>query len=257
MLDYPVVTPENIAFDFTVAGPASRLVAWLLDMLFLTSITALLGIVVGMAASWWGDYALAIYGVLSLVLFLGYWIFFELRWQGRTPGKRLLGLRVVGECGLPLATTQVLLRNLLRPVDFMPGAAGLAALFCAGQLHHRRIGDLVAGTLVIRERRPLRPQAILSAEVRAQLQAVSSEVALPTRLSTRLSADEIAFVLDLCRRRDSLLNAVRKQLFGAVSRHLSERLGILQQDGLSGETLVLLLCAQLLKEGDTRFNSST
>ena len=127
MLDYPVVTPENIAFRFTVAGPASRLVAWMVDMLVLMAVTAFLGAVVALGSHWIGNYAFAAYGVLSFLLFVGYWIFFELRWQGRSPGKRLLGLRVVGERGLPLDFSQVLLRNLLRPVDVLPGAAGLAA----------------------------------------------------------------------------------------------------------------------------------
>ncbi len=247
MLDYPVVTPENIAFRFTVAGPASRLVAWLVDMVVVTFITAVLGVVAVLVSPWLGGYVLAVYGVVSFALFLGYWIFFELRWQGRSPGKRLLGLRVVGERGLPLDFTQVVLRNILRPADFLPGAAGLAALYCSLQPHHRRLGDLVAGTLVIRERRLRRPDAILSREVRRQLLAVGGQVSLPGQLDRTLSQAEAEFIKDLCRRRDSLLNGVRMQLFSAVAVKLGLRVEIRGPASLSDEKLVLMVCAQLLE----------
>ena len=252
MLDYPVVTPENIAFRYTVAGPAARLGAWMADMLVLLAVTALLGALVAMSSYWVGNYAFAAYGVVSFLLFLGYWIFFELRWQGRSPGKRLLGLRVVGERGLPLDVSQVLLRNLLRPVDVLPGAAGLAAVFCSLQSHHRRLGDLVAGTLVIRERRPRRPGAILSKEFKAQLQAARAESAVPSRLASRLSRAEVEFVLDLCRRRDSLINSVRLQLFAAVATELRRRFAVARSESLSDEMLVLLVCAQLLESEEKR-----
>jgi len=247
MLDYPVVTPENIAFRFTVAGPASRMVAWLVDMVVVTAITALLGVVAMLVTPWLGGYVLAVYGVVSFALFLGYWIFFELRWQGRSPGKRLLGLRVVGERGLPLDSTQVVLRNVLRPADFLPGAAGLAALHCSFQRHHRRLGDLVAGTLVIRERRPPRPDAILTSEVRRQLKSVAGQVALPLDWERALPLGEVEFILDLCRRRDSLLNGVRMKLFSGVAASLIRRFEIRRPAGLSDEKLVLLACARILE----------
>lgn len=219
----------------------------MVDMLVLMAVTALLGALVAVGSYWVGNYAFAVYGVLSFLLFLGYWIFFELRWQGRSPGKRLLGLRVVGERGLPLDFSQVLLRNLLRPVDTLPGAAGLAALCCALQCHHRRLGDLVAGTLVIRERRPRRPGAILSKEVRAQVQAASTLSLFPSQLMSRLSPAEVEFILDLCSRRDSLLNSVRLQLFSAVATELRDRFAVGRSDSLSAETLVLLICSQLIE----------
>lgn len=85
--------------------------------------------------------------------FLSYWLFnlyFELAWQGQSPGKRLMGLRVVGEDLSPITFTQVFLRTLLRPLDtwgfFMVGA--LSAFFTPLQ---QRLGDLAAGTLVIEE----------------------------------------------------------------------------------------------------------
>ncbi len=223
------------------------MIAWLIDMVLVISVTAVLGVVAMLGSSWLGGYVLAVYGVASFAIFLGYWIFFELRWQGRSPGKRLLGLRVVGERGLPLDFTQVVLRNILRPADFLPGAAGLAALYCSLQRHHRRLGDLVAGTLVIRERRPRRPDAILSREVRRQLQVVGAQVSLPGQLTRALSVAEVEFIKDLCRRRDSLLNGVRMQLFSAVAARLGDRLEIRRPASLSDENLVLMVCAQLLE----------
>ena len=241
------MTPENVRFHYTLAGPGSRLAAWLVDLSVVLLLVSLLGTVMGFAALWFGSYALAVYGVASFVLFMGYWIVLEMRWQGRTLGKRLLGLRVVGELGLPLDFSQVLLRNLLRTVDLVPGAAGVAVLFCALQRHHRRLGDLVAGTLVVRERRPPRPAAILRGEGADELSACREALALPADLRRRVSREEREFLLDLCRRRDGLLDSVRLPLFEEVASSYRELLGLRQPAGISDEKLVLAICAELLR----------
>lgn len=235
-------------FHYTLAGPGSRLVAWLVDMSVVMLLVSILGTVMGFASLWFGNYALAVYGVASFVLFIGYWIVLEMRWQGRTLGKRLLGLRVVGELGLPLDFSQVLLRNLLRTVDLLPGAGGVAVLFCALQRHHRRLGDLVAATLVVRERRPPRPAAILRGEGAAELSACRDALALPSDLGRRLSREEREFLLDLCRRRDDLFDSVRLPLFAEVASSYRQLLGLRQPPGISDERLVLAICDELLRE---------
>ena len=91
----------------------------------------------------------------ALVLFIfgawGYFPYFETMWEGQTPGKRALGLRVVTRDGAPPGALVCLVRNLLRPLDFLPGFYGLGTYTILLSRHAQRLGDLAAGTVVIRE----------------------------------------------------------------------------------------------------------
>ena len=244
MLDYPVTTPENVDFHFTLAGPGTRLLAWLLDACLVLGILTFAGALAAMASLALGGYAQAILGVFTFCVVTGYWIGFEYRWQGRTPGKRLLRLRVVGEGGRRLDLAQVVLRNVLRTADLLPGFGGVGALFMVFHPQHRRLGDLVAGTLVIRERRvpaPERLRSVLgdgSPRVRQRL--------LPVDARRRLPPAERELLLDLCLRRDELDDQTRMRLFAIIAADLRGRLGLAESaGGLSDEKLVLIATAEL------------
>jgi uncharacterized RDD family membrane protein YckC len=244
MLDYPVLTPENVRFHHTLAGPMTRLLAWLLDLLVVIGILGVVGMIFGVAAAVFGEYATAVYGIVAFVLSTGYWIVLEHRMEGRTLGKRALGLRVVGEKGLRLTLGQVVLRNLLRLVDLLPGPGAVGALFCLLHPEHRRVGDLVAGTLVVRERRVPPPEAIRGAVKLAQR---GREVKLPRDLRRRVPPAERELLLDLCMRRDALDDGVRLQLFEQAAARYRDRLTLDQERELSDENLVLALTAKLFE----------
>lgn len=245
MLDYPVLTPENVRFHHTLAGPGTRLLAWLLDLLVVMGLLGVVGIVFAIAAEIFGDYATAVYGIVAFVLSTGYWIALEHRWEGRTLGKRALGLRVVGERGLRLTLGQVILRNLLRLVDLLPGPAAVGGLFCILHPEHRRVGDLVAGTLVVRERRVPAPERIRGA---TKLAARGPKLSLPRDLRRRVPPAERELLLDLCMRRDALDDGVRLQLFAQVAARYRDRLQLDQDVVLSDENLVLALTARLFED---------
>ncbi len=245
MLDYPVLTPENVRFHHTLAGPGTRLMAWLLDLLVVMGLLGVVGMVFAIAAAIVGEYATAVYGIVAFVLSTGYWIVLEHRWDGRTLGKRALGLRVVGERGLRLTLGQVVLRNLLRLVDLLPGPAAVGALFCILHPEHRRLGDLVAGTLVVRERKVGAPERIRGATELAQRGA---RVTLPRDLRRRVPPAERELLLDLCMRRDALDDAVRMDLFGRVAADYRDRLSLDQGSELSDENLILALTARLFED---------
>jgi uncharacterized RDD family membrane protein YckC len=149
------VTPEGVALHLPVAGPVPRALAWMIDfalrlaVLFLASITFGLMGAAGMGA----------YLVLMFAVFWLYPVVFEALWDGRTPGKRALGLQVVSADGAPIGWRASFARNLLRTVDMLPFgyAAGLVACLCDPAA--RRLGDMVAGTLVV-HRLPQDPLAI-------------------------------------------------------------------------------------------------
>lgn len=173
-----IVTPEGVPLVFTIAPAGDRVGAVLLDYLAASAVVLVLGLlfgIFGIAAG--GTWMMALFLLLAFVVRNGYFVFFELRWGGRTPGKRSLGLRVIDGRGRQLDADAVVVRNLTREVElFVPLAAladpslvvtdgpgwvrGLAVLWLGVFLvfpmlnrERRRIGDLLAGTLVVREPR--------------------------------------------------------------------------------------------------------
>jgi uncharacterized RDD family membrane protein YckC len=165
-----VDTPENVAFDMELAGIGSRFMAALVDSLIIVIPQVALSFAASLLVSelipyeadfFDPDYVNALSWVmgatllLSFVLFWGYYLFFEWRWNGQTPGKRLVGLRVMRTDGRPVTFTEVLIRNLVRLIDFMPIFYGLGVIVMFGQRHWRRLGDLAAGTLVVFDQKPV------------------------------------------------------------------------------------------------------
>lgn len=139
-------TPEGIALSLRPAGPAARCLAYLVD--FAVRMAGFLAIV--MAAGIAGR-GLAP-GLLLIAFFLLEWFYpvaFELAGDGATPGKRMMGLRVVMDSGLPVTPAASLLRNLLRAADFLPALHAAAAVSLLVRADCKRLGDIAAGTLVV------------------------------------------------------------------------------------------------------------
>ncbi len=153
-----VETPEHIAFCFEIAGIGSRGLALMIDALIVFALLAFLGgafvmllrhsLEAGSRAWAIAALVIAVYAVIW-----GYFAWFETRWHGQTPGKRLLGLRVVQDSGVGIGFLEAALRNVLRVVDFLPAffSIGLVLMFLSRRA--KRLGDLAAGTMVVKERR--------------------------------------------------------------------------------------------------------
>jgi uncharacterized RDD family membrane protein YckC len=159
--DYEVLTvetPENIELRLPLAGFGPRFLALVVDSLLQgvgVILVVALAVALAIAISPNGEggallMLIIMLGGIVLVL-LGYFVIFEVIWNGQTPGKRLTGIRVVKRGGLPLTFTDSLLRNLVRLADYLPsyGLIGLVSFFATR--NQQRLGDLVADTVVIRE----------------------------------------------------------------------------------------------------------
>lgn len=174
-----IETPENVRLEHEVAGLGSRAAAAVIDQALIGVLILALAIlrgVTGVGGTWTGALAvLAMFGI-----WYGYFTFFEALRDGQTPGKRLMGIRVVMETGHPIGSGAAVIRNLLRTADFLPPPYLLGAILVALHPRARRLGDLVAGTVVVRDQ----PQA----GVRPQA-AASSAAAATTALSAPLLAD--------------------------------------------------------------------
>ncbi len=162
---YILETPENIEVEFELAGLGSRFCAMLIDSLLiglLVIVLLVLLLVTGIAefradgtlggrhwGSWVAATVLMIVG--AVVLLSGYFIFFELAMRGQTPGKRAMKIRVLRDDGTPATAGEILLRNVLRMVDFLPAgyAVGAIVMFCSPLA--KRLGDIAAGTIVVKE----------------------------------------------------------------------------------------------------------
>jgi len=110
----------------------------------------------------------AVYVLVTFAIFWGYYIVFEMAWNGQTPGKRWIGLRVIKVNGYPISLVDSTIRNLVRVVDFLPAYYGLGVIAMFANAQARRLGDFAAGTVVVKERKEvtlesLRPPAAVSA----------------------------------------------------------------------------------------------
>lgn len=160
-----IITPENIAFSYRLAGPFRRLPAYLIDMAVIIVSMGILGLVFfftfGIAGL--GGFGLGIYFILLFIVQWFYFGLFETFWNGQTIGKWLTGIRVVTEHGQPINASQAILRNILRPADAFPVLSfphpllryivtyQVAFFVAALTRRFQRVGDYVCGTMVIAE----------------------------------------------------------------------------------------------------------
>jgi uncharacterized RDD family membrane protein YckC len=150
-----IETPEHVRFRYVLAGPARRAAAYGLDgflriivLLVLVFIASLGGVDVDSSASELAGGAL---WLVAFVLEWGYFVLFETLWEGQSPGKRWMRLRVVSASGRPLGFVDSVLRNVLRAADFLPGLYVLGGAVMSVDARFRRLGDFVGGTLVVAE----------------------------------------------------------------------------------------------------------
>ena len=207
--------PEGVTFSLPLAGPATRFLAWLLDLaLTLALILALsaalrplLALVPGLGT-----------GVSVLLLFavpIFYGILFEGFWRGQTPGKRVLRLRVMDAGGLRLDFRQVVIRNLLRAVDILPQFYLVGGAACVFSRRAQRLGDLAADTVVVRSERLLAPD--LTQIAPGKYNTLRDHPVLAARLRQRVSPAEAGIALQALLRRNTLEPKARTDLFAQLA----------------------------------------
>ena len=148
-----IVTPENIAFSYQLASLSRRAMAYIIDMMVLGLILLLIYILMMFLVAFFHFPEGFAIGVLLVSFFILYWFlgaFFETVWNGQTPGKRLIGIRVLSVEGQPINSFQAVIRNIMRFADLQPGACGgIAFIVMLCNKRFQRFGDLVCGTMVI------------------------------------------------------------------------------------------------------------
>jgi uncharacterized RDD family membrane protein YckC len=249
-----IETPELIAIEMPLAGIGSRFIAVLIDMLIWGA-----GLLVILMLVWIVQPALQAFSRLSyqwvvalitLSLFLlnwGYFTLFEAFWNGRTPGKRIARIRVIQISGRPIGLFESMARNLIRYIDQIPSfyAVGMITMFATRQ--HQRLGDLAAGTVVVRDRDYEAPQwretgaRTFTAQVFAPRPPVPEPhtlVSLPGFAVAKLSTSFLEVLEAFFARRLDMALATRQALANRIAASIQAQSGLEPPPGTSVETFL-------------------
>jgi uncharacterized RDD family membrane protein YckC len=224
-----IETPERVPLHFALASIGNRFLACAIDhtiQLLTLLLIFLAGLILANLTSWENRLESApkwVYAVMILLVFLiftGYFAFFEWLWSGQTPGKRWMKLRVIREDGRPITFWEASVRNLIRTIDMMPVpfySVGLISVFVTSR--DQRVGDMVAGTVVVREREaeaPLFSQVFASPVSDPALRRSFKPVNFTASLHS-LTEGEIQVVETFLRRRWDLADVPRQWMAWRVS----------------------------------------
>lgn len=179
-------TPEGIAISLSPVGPIVRALAWMIDSLIFVGALMLIGTIVSIM----GEFGMGLYLIALFFLYWFYPVFFEVLSSGATPGKKAMNIRVLHIDGTPVGWAASINRNLLRTVDFLPFMYAFGFISMLLNNRFQRIGDVVAGTMVV-----YNPGQIVLPEITA---ADPSPPAYP------LAADEQRAILNFAERLDRL-----------------------------------------------------
>lgn len=211
-------TPEGIEFSLQPAGPVPRCLAWLVDIFCIGVISMIIGKLVGLVAVFSMGLGMALKIISFFAIQVGYGMFFEWFFKGQTLGKRLMRLRVVDVHGLRLRPDQVVLRNLLRIADMLPGPYMVGGLVSWFNRRGQRLGDLAANTMVIRQPKVLEPN--LDQLLAGKFNSLKEYPHLAARLRQRVSPKEASIALQALLRREEMDPEARIALFDELAAHL-------------------------------------
>jgi len=223
-----VRTPESIAFSYELAGLGSRFLAVAVDLVIQLVVLLLFIVGMSMLGSWsavqhHGSVMAARFfmnvaiGVVVFILFMilfGYFIAFEALWNGQTPGKKLLGIRVVRDGGYPIDFMASLVRNLVRVGEWFFTAYAISAISALLSNENKRVGDFAAGTIVVRDARMPAPETFLRENEEEPVYAATAY----------LSGEERAIVRRFLERRDTLTPQSRQILAAQLAERVRGRL---------------------------------
>jgi len=228
-----VDTPEHVRLDYVLADVGSRAAALAIDLGVLVAGILLLGLAYHYIDRLGGFVGSVSGTVLIFALFFAQWGYFllcEWFWDGRTPGKRAIGLRVVHVGGEPLSFQGSVLRNLLRIVDLQPGGSGVAGAVCIlANKRAQRLGDLVAGTMVVRDA--------------GGGELLGTDALPPGRVGRpRLSAGQFELLAGYMARREGLEPPVRRRVAESVLKALDSAVELqpMNANAAPGEALARL-----------------
>jgi len=235
-----IETPEQTSIEFPLAGIGSRFLGVLIDTLIQFAVLIVLGLIfVGLGFSFsvtgFGQSSTAAVWISAMLIFVyfllmyGYFMLFESIWNGQTPGKRLTHIRVIKDSGQPITAIDAVARNLLRLVDQLPFAYGIGVLCAWISPQSKRLGDYVAGTVVVHEK----PFETVAPQWDAPAQSATHQYG-----ANRLTPDEFALVETFLSRRSALEAGVRYDTAAGIVRRIESKLTLPPEGKPSAEKLL-------------------
>ena len=219
-----IETPEQIKIHYSIAGIGSRFYAALIDVAVLTPIV-FIGAYVTVRAildldERLGNWLAAIAGVATFAFQWGYYIVFEITTNGQSLGKRALGLRVIKVHGYPISFSDSVIRNLVRIVDFLPFFYGAGLLAMLLNENWQRLGDLAAGTLVVKEDTKVSPNPMRIPTIRKSTFVYADWIQLE-----QLTDTELVSIREYLSRRGTLPRLRRIQLVRTIGTPIARKMG--------------------------------
>jgi uncharacterized RDD family membrane protein YckC len=251
-------TPENIELEYALAGPGSRAVAYVIDLFIMFVViqmlinlifasVALLIAALGVRGDMW---LAGLAGLASFGLYNGYFIVFEWLLNGQTPGKRMLHVRVIKQGGYSLRFFDTLLRNLLRVVDFLPLFYGVGLTSLLLTRHSQRLGDLIAGTLVVYQE-PVETGSLL-----ADLPvALESDALLPAEQVAAVPHEAISLADEYLRCRSELAPRPRQEVAAELAELIRIASGLRPQANQSVESFLAALVRKVAQAPPLTFQT--
>jgi len=234
-----MVTPEAVALDFRTANVGSRLPAYALDMLIVVAVLVAVVLMVLLSGTTLPRTLAITFAVILIpAWYLGYFIAFETLWRGRTLGKATFGLRVVTREGGPIRFRHAAVRALVGLVDFSFSGGFLAVAFIVMTRDNQRLGDIVAGTLVLRERSALGPPAPVSFPVPLGLESYTATLDV-----SGLTSEEYQALRSFLVRAKGLRPDPRAALARQLANPLAARLRPPPPAGVQPETYLACVAA--------------
>ncbi len=224
-----IETPEQIALELPLAGVGSRFLAIAVDTLLQIAVFA--AVVLGLAfagfvtgGAWLSACLMPVVFVfLTFCLYWGYFAFFETVWKGQTPGKRVAHIRVIKESGRPINAFEAIARNLVRAVDFLPAMYGAGVVCMLLNARNRRLGDFVAGTVVVHETPTDEVQPYVDSGPR--LGPTTAEASVTTDLA-QLAREDLLLIETYLQRRNDLPVDVQESMARKIAGKIREKAGI-------------------------------
>lgn len=255
MSDLSIYSSEKVYYKYEIVGLGSRFVGFLLDYLIIIAVYAVLAFFAFLTVPKMGlSEKVTIYVYVGIVVFafflsLIYFIFFETTWNGQTPGKKAAGIRVIRSTGEAVTVGSILVRNILRFIDFLPASYTVGILTILFSKNRQRVGDMVAGTVVVKEQHLEVPETFKAVEIDPMLAGL-----LRIRIPLLLEED-INIVRNYFTRQATLTPDSSAKLADNISQKLASKMGIDVQE--IGEPISFLKAvAALFKEKGTLYNET-
>jgi uncharacterized RDD family membrane protein YckC len=259
-----IKTPEFVSIQFQIAGLGSRSAAFIIDQLLLMLVNILAVIVLllvlnGMSSLPFfmmldNTLPIAITIIALFVVNWGYFFSFEYFSGGRTLGKKLMGIRVIQENGHSITLLSSFIRNLLRIIDSLPTAYFLGIIMIFFHSKHKRLGDLVAGTIVVHERKAKRKKKQSPLEVEITSRGLSKEdLTIDEWTLKSLGNKEWKLVSTYARRFQQIPSAERDELTKQMAELLFPKIGLVPEGKSTSDLENTLLVLYLILRDEWEF----